>query len=435
MKRFIALILAVTMLSAVLCACGNVSDAGETTTKRDEPALVVPTGDLLADYAAQNVTGKAPDEKFTEKMLDFAAELFSRTTSDDGKSSLISPLSVIIALSMTANGAEGNTKAQFEDVFGLSIEDMNEYLYYFANKLTSNKEATLKIANSIWLANNVPFEPNPTFLQKDADYYDASIYEKDFSKSATVDEINAWVKYHTDEMISKIIDELDPLSVMVLMNALVFDAKWASSYDPYSVQKGRIFRAYDGSEDECEMLTADEKAAYYESEDAVGFSKKYAGDISFTAILPSEDVDVFEYARSLTGEKLREIFKTKKIVSNVHSEIPKFTYEYGIEMVEALCDMGITDAFDGLTADFSGMEANGESRLYIGNVTHKTFIKLSEEGTRAAAVTEIGMKATSVEKPMTDRAVVVLDRPFVYMITDDATGLPLFIGVVTEISK
>ena len=430
MKRFIALILAMTMLSAVLCACGDVSDMGETTTKRDEPTVIAPTDDLLADYVAQNVTGKATDERFTEKMLDFSAELFSRTTSDDEKSSLIAPLSVIIALSMTANGANGETKAQFEDVFGLSVEDMNEYLYYFANKLTSNKDATLKIANSIWLASNVPFEPNPAFLQKDADYYDASVYVKDFTKPATADEINAWVSDHTDEMIKKIIDELNPNTVMLLMNALVFDAKWEKQYDPYTVRKG-TFNAYDGAKNDCEMMTGEE-SVYYTTGDATGFSKKYAGGFSFTALLPDEDVDIFEYAKTLTGEKLGEIYRSKTYTS-VLATVPKFSYEYGLSMRDALVDMGISDAFDERMADFSGMEANGRSELYIGDVTHKTFIDLCEAGTRAAAVTVVAMDTKSAVSPEPKK--IVLDRPFVYMITDDATGLPLFMGIVTEITK
>ncbi len=184
----------------------------------------VQAANLMDGVTAKTVSGKAADDAFKNSSADFAIRLFQKTR-DDSKNSLISPLSVMLALSMTANGAKGETLAQTESLLGgdIPMETLNEYLYSYINALPSEKTAKLNVANSIWFRDN-GFTAENTFLQKNADYYGAAVYKSAFDVK-TLRDINNWVKKNTDGMIEKIIDDLDPDAVMYLINTVLFDAE------------------------------------------------------------------------------------------------------------------------------------------------------------------------------------------------------------------
>ena len=433
MKRFIALALALVMLAFAICSCGNVnseSTSGTTASSSGgEASQHQPRGDLLTDYTAQIVSGTETDEKFISAMLDFSAELMKNTVSDKKDNSLISPLSVMIALAMTSNGAENETKAQFEKVFGVTVDEINKYLYYYVNSLSQDEDAKVKIANSIWFSTDGGIDFSKDFLQKNKDYYDPQMYEKDFSDGKTVDEINDWVKKYTDDMIEKIIDELSPDTVAVLMNALALDAKWSKQYEDYQCRT-EDFHSYGGETEQVKMMRSDEEV-YLSGKDFTGFEKRYVSGYKFVALLPSEDVDVFDFVNSLSGERLADIFASKEY-GVVHATVPEFEYDFDVDLEEPLSNMGLTDAFDAMKADFSGMGDGGEE-LYIGQALHKTHIEVTQAGTRAAAVTYIAMDEKSVI--IADPKTVTLDRPFVYLIVDGQSNIPLFAGIVTSVGK
>ena len=184
----------------------------------------VQAANLMDGVTAKTVSGKAADDAFKNSSADFAIRLFQKTR-DDSKNSLISPLSVMLALSMTANGAKGETLAQTESLLGgdIPMETLNEYLYSYINALPSEKTAKLNVANSIWFRDN-GFTAEKAFLQKNADYYGAAVYKSAFDVK-TLRDINNWVKKNTDGMIEKIIDDLDPDAVMYLINTVLFDAE------------------------------------------------------------------------------------------------------------------------------------------------------------------------------------------------------------------
>ncbi len=162
---------------------------------------------------------------------------------------------------------------------------------------------------------------------------------------------------------------------------------------------------------------------------AKGFVKNYAGGkYSFAALLPNEGVSIDDYVASLTGEGLVTTLKNAQD-AGVQAQLPKFTYEYKIKMNDALAALGMPTAFTS-GADFTKMSNLPAGKLVIGEVVHKTYIEVTEIGTRAGAVTEVGMELTSM--PMFDR-IITLDRPFVYVIVDNATNLPIFIGTVLSV--
>ncbi len=431
MKKFFAMILALSMLALVLCSCAK-TKVEPKVTRGDlptiEPTNVKAAGDLLKDFVATEVTGKDADEKFKSGMLDFAVKLMQNTLDEDKKSSLISPLSVIVALGMTSNGAMGETREEFEKLFGFSVDEANAYLYTLAHSLYSGDKAKVELANSIWFGKDGRVAVHDDFLQLNKSYYDAQAYEEDFFNQKTVDKINKWVSEHTDKMIDQIIDSIDPDTVMLLINALVFDALWSKPYENFQCQKG-TFNAYDKSKNDATFMRSEE--TLIRTKNAVGFRKYYKNGYEFVAMLP--DGDVFDYVNSLSGKELGEILSGKQ---NDYSRVakaylPKFEYDYDVSLYRALESMGLKKAFSSSEADLSGIGSSPWGNLYIGDVLHKTHIEMTQAGTRAAAVTAVEILAESAEPKKTVE--VKLDRPFVYYIVDCNTNLPIFMGVVTEI--
>ncbi len=431
MKKFFAMILALSMLALVFCSCAK-TKVEPKVTRGDlptiEPTNVKAAGDLLKDFVATEVTGKDADEKFKSGMLDFAVKLMQNTLDEDKKSSLISPLSVIVALGMTSNGAMGETREEFEKLFGFSVDEANAYLYTLAHSLYNGDGAKVELANSIWFGKDGRIAVHDDFLQVNKNYYDAQAYEEDFFSQKTVDKINKWVSKHTDKMIDQIIDSIDPDTVMLLINALVFDALWSKPYENFQCQKG-TFNAYDKSKNDATFMRSEE--TLIRTKNAVGFRKYYKNGYEFVAMLP--DSDVFDYVNSLSGKELGKILSGKQNdysrVANAY--LPKFEYDYDVSLYKALESMGLKKAFSSSEADLSGIGSSPLGNLYIGDVLHKTHIEMTQAGTRAAAVTAVEILAESAEPKKT--VDVKLDRPFVYYIVDCNTSLPMFMGVVTEI--
>lgn len=391
-------------------------------------ATKVHAADLMDGIKANAVAGKPVDDDFLDAQMNLAVKLFqSSVTADKDKNVLISPLSIQLALAMTANGADGQTRQEMEQLLGggISLDALNEYLFSYVNSLPSNTACKLEIANSIWFREGAQVEKD--FLQRNADYYSSQIYESPFN-TQTLEDINNWVDVHTDGMIDKILDEIAADALLYLINALVFDGEWQAKYQKSDIRSGEFTNISDQKK-QAEMMCSEENI-YLEDGQAVGFVKAYkGGKYSFAALLPNEDVDIYEYVAGLTGERLQNTLNSAKN-GMVQATLPKFSYEYDLKMNEVLKALGMPTAFDSTAADFSNMAHSTEGNIYIGEVLHKTFISVDANGTKAAAVTKVEMKNESIMIP---ERVVTLDRPFVYMILDNTTNLPVFIGTVIDL--
>ena len=357
-------------------------------------------------------------EKFRNSFFSFSTELF-KSSLDNEKNSLISPLSVIMALGMTANGADGITLEEAEALLGelyVLNKGINGYRYL--------QNGQLKTANSIWIKDTPDFVVKDDFLKTNATYYGADAYLAPFDKQ-TLKDINNWVKENTDGEIDKILDELESDVMMCLINTVLFDAEWASPYTDFSK---RDFRGTSG-EKQVEMMTSTE-SVYLETENAKGFMKSYKnGDYSFAALLPDESVSLAEFISSLDGATLKNLFDGKQS-ARVKATIPKFSYDYDISMAEIISEMGWQSAFCE-TADFSKIS---DTPLYISDILHKTHIDFNSNGTKAAAATAVMMKSESAS-PAPDQMIrLVFDRPFMFVIYDNNSGVPVFIGTINEIN-
>lgn len=416
MKRWLAGLTAVFLLgTAVLGTAGC--------------TVQVKADNLMEGIQAGEVAGKEADDGFIQAYSDFAVRLFQKTAAPE-ENSLISPLSVMLALAMTANGADGQTLTEMEGLLGggLPIEELNQYLYTYVQNLSSEKDAKFQAANSIWFRDDERLQVESDFLQTNADYYGAAAYKSPFDQQ-TVEDINHWVEDHTDGMIKEMVREISDDAVIYLINALVFDAEWETIYKEHEISEG-TFTTVKGDQRTVERMHSDE-SFYLDDGQATGFMKNYKGGrYSFAALLPNEGVSIGEYIASLTGERLTQTIREAEETA-VEVNLPKFSYEYMVEMNGALAELGMPTAFDDDAADLSRMGHSTEGNLFIGEVLHKTFIAVDEKGTKAGAATQVVVydSASIIDHQ------VNLDRPFVYMIVDNATGMPLFVGAVMDIGE
>ena len=390
-------------------------------------ATAVKAGDLMKGVQKRATSVFADREAYASGMSDFAVRLAKTCNErDTGKNVLVSPLSVIMALSMTANGAEDETLREMEQVLGFSKEELNAYAGAYMQMLKDIPagSGTLDIANSIWFPEDSRIEVNKEFLQTNADYYDASLYSAPFDDT-TVTSINNWVSEKTRGMIPQIVNNMPPNAVMFLVNALAFDAEWTEPYKESDVMDGD-FWVTQTKRRHVPFMHGDEKVFLYD-DNAQGFIKYYKGlKFAFAALLPDEGVDVNDYLNSLDGERLQLILKNAS-KEKVITSIPKFKLEYSTSLSDVLKEMGMPRAFDRDNAQFGSL-GKSDYNIYIDEVLHKTCITLDENGTKAGAAAAVMMGSTAAA-PLRER-IVRLNRPFVYMLIDTETNTPFFIGVL-----
>ena len=413
MKRFLSFVLVMVFALSAFTAC-------------DVPQF----DDLMDGIKPRGNTGDAADltDVSDAAVTDFAIRLFKESMAD-GENTLISPLSVLVALSMTANGADNETLSQMEAVLGMPIDQLNTWISTYMANLPEEEKYKLSLANSIWFTDDERFTVNQDFLQTNADYYGADIYRAPFDDD-TCKDINKWVKDNTDGLIKNILDQIPKEAVMYLINALAFDAEWQDIYFESQVREGE-FTTENGEKRNVDMMYSEENK-YLEDKHATGFIKYYKDrKYAFAALLPKEGTTVSEYIASLDGEHLNDLLTNAKSAF-VNTSIPKFETEYDVEMSAVLSGMGMPDAFSGSTADFSKLGHSTAGNIFINRVLHKTFISVDERGTKAGAATVVEMNdecALIIEDPKQ----VFLDRPFVYMLIDCETNLPFFIGTMMDV--
>ena len=382
----------------------------------------------LGDFEATTTDRKA----FVAAQRNFGVELFKRLYAEEpGENTLLSPLSVILALSLTSQGAENNTRAQLSQLLwgGMDIDTANGYLADYLARLPENEYAQLKIANSVWMREGEALQVNDTYLSDVARLFAAEARRAPFD-GQTVEDVNAWVSDKTDGMIDKVLEELEPETVMLLINALLFEAQWQEEYSEKQLVPD-IFTSADSIAQQVTMMSSTEHR-FLSDGMATGTYRHYRkSGYRFVAMLPNPGVSIDEYIASLDGEHIEKLLGSAGEYAIVHTRIPKFTQNCTYKSLQkTLAGMGLTDLFDPTAADLSGMGNYGGEPLYVSSITHQTAIEVNEIGTRAAAVT-VELEA-GAGMPPEQTYTLHFDRPFVYMIVDN-NNVPIFIGAVTEI--
>jgi serpin B len=375
---------------------------------------------------------------------DFALDLYTELRQTTDGNLLVSPYSVSLALAMVYLGAEGETATQMADTLGFTLDpsDLAAAFRDLSSDLEERGTADededrgvaargLAIANSLWGEASYPFSQG--YMVSLDDSFGAELNLVDFADApddARV-EINDWVADHTNDRIEDIVPEgaITADTRLVLANAIWFAGAWRSTFEPDNTEDG-AFTLLDGETVEVPFMRQTEGYLYAEGDGFQAIELPYEGSgIAFTVVLP--DKGEFEAVEeSLDRDALDEIIG-EMAETQVRLQMPRFTFDYDANLGETLQALGMTDAFDGSRADFSGMvEGGAESPLVIGGVLHKAFIDLNEYGTEAAAATVVLMEATSAQEA--EPIDLAIDRPFIFVIRDTESGSLLFVGRVLD---
>ncbi|MDE0685213.1 MAG: serpin family protein [Candidatus Poribacteria bacterium] len=362
----------------------------------------------------------------------FGFDLFNEIHKiEQDKNIFISPLSISIALAMTLNGASGETEQAMANTLqlqGLGSEAINPGYAGLRQALqVADPKVILTIANSLWARQNVPFKQD--FLQRNTQFFGAEVSTLDFTDPNTLPTINQWVNTNTNGKITKILDEINPNMVLFLINAIHFKGTWQTEFDPSHTRDG-IFHLATGAEKQIPMMTRTGEYPYYENyeEKFQAISLPYGdGRMSMYIFLPYRESDLNTFLDGLNTENW-ENWISQFHEQEVFLSMPKFKLEYEKMLNNPLQSLGMGIAFASGLADFSRMadlEVLGQN-LYIGEVLHKAVVEVNEEGTEAAAVTSVGIRATSAPPAF------IANRPFFFAIRDNETKTVLFMGSVVD---
>lgn len=359
----------------------------------------------------------------------FGFEILQKAFEESGDNNLmISPLSITQALSMTYNGADGETKTAFENVLhyeGQTTAEVNQAALDLTTALLEvDPKVDIKIANSIWYRQ--AFSVEQDFINANQTYYNAEVSELDFSNPASKDIINNWVDEKTNHKIDKIVDNINGDDIMFLINAIYFKGAWKAEFDKNDTEEKPFYLA-DGSTKNVAMMKIENNFSVYFEPDYSAIDLPYGqGNYSMVVLLPNDDSSLNELINQLDNEEWNTLMQSMREPSAWNLELPKFKFEYENTLNNELIDLGLGVAFSDL-ADFTGINTNGG--LVISRVKHKTFVEVNEEGTEAAAVTSVTVGVTSVG-PNTNT--FIIDHPFLFVIKEKYTNAILFIGTVTD---
>ncbi len=418
MKRNMVNIFIIVMIGLILLSTGCASKTIKAT-------------DLMEGVNAQNesAANALVDSVYVSCLNDFASELFI-SSCENGGNVMISPVSVYLALAMTVNGADGNTKTEILDALasrGITLQMINAASRDLLALLDlSGEKTTLSIADSIWY--DQTFVPDGQFLQNNANYYNAQLQKLDFKDSKAPNTINEWVSQATQGKIGKIISSIDSDVVMYLINTIYFKSDWMEPFSSNDTKEA-VFYAPDGTL-QTDFLNKTGSMDYISGQNAQGVLLSYENeDLAYFALLPNEDMPVREWIEGQGTSLFENLFRMieNKEAATVQLSMPKFETSYEDSLINELTQLGIIDAFDTVEADLSLMNEAHIKNLYISDVLHKTYIKVDEKGTEAAAATSVEVGLTSM--PSAEKE-LNFNKPFIYGVIDLKTNTSLFVGIM-----
>lgn len=430
MKRnWIFSTLAAVVLLTTLVVCikdDNFLSAKEQLVNEDITSTQPEVSDINNDYP-KDIRLTESQRKMCDNNNDFACNLLRTIYKQkkDNRSIIMSPISVSYVLGMINEGADGETRRQINNVLGLggSVREINEYFKKMMDEAQSvDPSVTLKNANCIYFRLGVNI--NPQFKADMQNYYDAHVEAINFNSGNIVNKINNWSKTHTDGMIPELVtkEELNPLAVMYLLNAVYFNASWTSKFDPRST-RDLDFVTLDGKTVKRPMMHLETKAVYGKNDLCKMLCLPYGNKAySMIVLLPNEGKTTGDIIRNLSAQKLKE-WQSQMSTQDVDILMPRFTAESETHLEDILSSMGMPRAFGG-DAEFPNMLKGYHDELYVSMMKQKAKIEVNEEGTKAAAVTVAEMS----EKSMPLYKYFYATRPFVYYIIEKSTGSIYFMG-------
>ena len=361
---------------------------------------------------------------------EFAFDLYHQLNESENENLFYSPYSIFAAISMTYEGAEGQTADEIKSVFHFPESNILRpnfaKIYNSINKAIKDYE--LKTGNALWVQQDYPFLED--YLTKIEKYYGGKAANIDFIKETEASRltINSFIEEQTNKKIKNLIPDgfIDVTTRLVLTNAIYFKGDWQWQFDKSDTFEGD-FRITDNNIVKTEMMNMEPDKTefnYVDTEELQILELPYKGDkISMLILLPKDNLDMIE--STLSAEKLNEYKSQMKETKLDSIFLPKFEFDTKYFMKDTLAAMGMPTAFS-RNADFSGM--TGMQDLFIDFVIHQAYIKVDEKGTEAAAATAVGMKLPAV---MPDN-IFNADHPFIFVIQEKENGSILFLGKVVD---
>lgn len=394
---------------------------------------VLPSCDLVKDAEesaeVKEIVLRAPLQKRVVQDNDFAFKLLRKTIAGNKDENIfLSPMSVSIALGMALNGAENETETQIASVLQLrdmTYAEINEYYKIMQSNLPGvDPKVKLSIANAVWY--DKLFNVKQSFLDVNAENFDAYIKMLDFQSPAALDTINSWCSRKTNKLIPTILDEIPAEAVMYLTNAIYFKGLWSKKFDKKNTREAE-FRNQSNQNVSVNMMSLKDTFMYYEDETAQYLSMPYGGKaFSMTVMLPVEGKSTDSFLVGFDATKWQNI-QTGMTGREVQVFMPRLKVENKFKLKETLEDMGMPVAFTPM-ANFSGIS---DTPVMISDVIHKTYVTVDEEGTEAAAVTAVQFEYTSIP----EYKLFNVNRPFVFIISEKSTGVILFAGKIGNPAK
>jgi serpin B len=378
----------------------------------------------------------ADERAIAEAGNHFAFDLYGRLRTEPGNL-FFSPASISAALAMTYAGADGRTAEEMADVlhFTLPGEPLHAAYASFLGGVSSGSDTTyeLRIANRLWGQEGFRFLP--PFLDVTREHYGAELAQVDFAGATEQarQQINAWVADQTNQKIQDLLPSgvLDNLTRLVLTNAIYFKGKWADPFREGATQDAPFFVSADRTID-VPLMAQQETYSYLASDELQILELPYEGRaLSMLVLLPRRVDGLADLEERLSAENFAE-WSSALARREVRVFLPRFKLTSQFKLSDTLAAMGMPSAFDAKEADFSRMSSERDD-IYISAVVHEAFVDVNEEGTEAAAAT--GAVASVTSAPAREPEVFRADRPFAFLIRDNATGSVLFLGRVTNPSE
>lgn len=370
------------------------------------------------------------DLKLVDADTKFSFKLFLEIIKQNkGKNIFVSPCSIAISLAMTYNGTSCETQtavAQTLELQEMSLGEVNQANASMRKTLAKGEpHVQVYLANSLWVKEGIDF--NPEFLRINNNFYHAKVSNLNFDDPNSLSIINNWVKQSTNGKIERIIDQIEPSSIMFMINAAYFKATWSTPFPKKATQE-HPFTLLDGTQSQYPMMFQSGEYRYLQNEVFQAINLPYGeGRFSMYIFLPNHEVSINGFAENLSinWDKWINQFDLQQ----GYFGLPRFKFEYNIELNDPLKYLGMGIAFDERSADFSGICPIPQN-ICIDKIQHQTFIEVNEEGTEASAATsvEIVLKEFRPEPQFN----MIVDRPFFCTIQDNQSKTILFMGTIVE---
>jgi serpin B len=417
------------VLAASIAACGpteaRLSAPPPVTQLASSPALTVATA------AAGQVAKGTMESRLASAHNQFGFALFHRLVAKEPAANVFfSPLSLALALTMTYNGAAGETQqalAQALHLTGMSFAEVNQASAALQKTLTrADSKIKLDIANSLWARQGVNF--NADFLARNRQVFGAEIAALNFASPRATPTINNWVSRKTKGHIPTILERIDAQAVLFLLNAVYFKGQWQKQFAKSLTQEAPFY-LLSGATRPVPLMSQTGRFQYFQGENFQALSLPYGqGHLSLDLFLPAPGTALQTFLAGVNQATWQQ-WLTRFQEREGEIKIPRCKLAYEATLNDPLQALGMAVAFTPGRADFSGMRKQRD--LFLSAVKHKAVLDLNEQGTEAAAATSTGMSVTSVMPP-TEKFTLVANRPFLLVIRHQQSGAILFLGVVTE---